>query len=153
MVIINIWKKIRLPLLVLLIGAMIWKWYPSEGQSPELTKYYKHFKTLHKKHCKEPYFGHDKSALIQFKKLKSPRAGECRFMMYKYEIDIDPDIWALLDNDRRYELMMHELSHCEMPFLTHVDNPNHYMYESLTGSSKKSVKRQMIQLMELMCSE
>lgn len=66
-------------------------------------------------------------------------------------IIIDKSFWEIASNDQKYQLIMHEMSHC---FINkrHIDNPFNYMYpyndETLT---KEVTKNQVINDIKEIC--
>ena len=79
--------------------------------------------------------------------------GLCQWKYNGYEITIDKHWWYNESTyNSRSHLMIHELSHCVIE-KKHVDNPDHYMYPSITYVPSLVVQAQLQEDMEAFCND
>jgi hypothetical protein len=105
-----------------------------------------------KQHCiKGQYFDPPKQFLY-FTNLPDNEIGECdipRSYAY-YIIKIDSSYWNRATEEQRYEVMVHEMTHCTL-FLQHSDDKNNYMYYSIVGLTTLEVNKQFIDNLRSHC--
>lgn len=90
--------------------------------------------------------------IIKFEKLEDDVIGYCLKELNSYEISIDPDHWKKSNENGRYQLIMHEISHCVIN-KKHVDNYENYMYPIEVTLSKEQVEQQFIKDLEEYCGK
>lgn len=85
--------------------------------------------------------------------------GECRVMLNLADIRISETYWNYITYDEKYQLAMHEMTHCflghwyiaKFPF--HVSDPKNYMYYQMSNITTAEVQEQVIQVAKDMCEQ
>lgn len=117
-----------------------------------LTDMNTYYVNLLKENCGENYF-HPNKILIRFSDLTSPNIGVCYRNKHDITIFIDEKTWLLSSNKIRYQLFMHEASHCYLN-IDHSSDENHYMYYQLDGHlSKDTVYKQVVSDIKKSCNK
>lgn len=69
-------------------------------------------------------------------------AGICSTLYFKFTVKINSKYWNKYDEDDKFQLVAHELSHCFYN-IQHTDNPNNYMYFTLNKLIKPITLNQL----------
>lgn len=97
-----------------------------------------------------PYFR--TSTITTHERLKDiPNAiGMCVYTNNKWDIFILDTFWADTTENKKYELIAHELSHCVLG-TQHINQYGHYMHESTQNITKKEVMKQLDDVLAKRC--
>lgn len=116
-----------------------------------LTEMYDDIMNTVKLYCRpDQYFNPSKKTLIQVS-FKKPVIGLCETDAHTFwTISIDMNYWNSNTIDMRYELMVHEMTHCIF-LRNHVDNNKNYMYPVIRDLPKEETKKQFIENLKEDC--
>lgn len=103
-------------------------------------------------YCKPGQYYNPRHTFIYFKKLKEPIVGQCGFGIQKYTIQLDPSYWNIYNNDDKFQLLVHEFSHCIL-FKDHVNDRNNYMFASMVNLTKEQIMEQFIKDLKEHCEK
>lgn len=106
--------------------------------------------TLTKEHCREDQYNHPIHQFVYFKKLKDNAVGECIIKFRTYKILVDKKAWNEYSEDERWQIVYHEMAHCQL-YKDHVDNFHNYMYYSIVPLGKEVVRNQFIEDLRRKC--
>jgi len=118
---------------------------------PELKPYYEEYVSDRNVICKES----NKFANITIKivdDLPKFKIGECRPFASSYIIKINKEYWKMASEPDKYQVMMHELTHCDMKLYRHVNSDFHYMAPYHIAQSRMLTRWQMLHLMNFLCN-
>lgn len=103
-------------------------------------------------YCKHNQYYIPKNTLVYFKKLKEPIVGQCGLGFHQYSIVLDTTYWNYYNDDYKYQLLVHEYSHCIL-FKKHVSDETNYMFPSMVKLTKEQVKEQFVRDLKEHCEK
>lgn len=133
-----------------LLCLCIYLFTPINYCSEELKPYRNELMSIVNEHCTIKQYNNPIHKYIYFKKLPGEEIGLCGVKRGGWKISIDPDFWRTANEDQKFELLAHELSHCIL-LKDHVDNQGNYMYYRLDPIPKEIVKQQFIENLRSKC--
>lgn len=139
-------KKFKYVLLFL----CIYYFTPINYCNKNLKPYVKEVLEITNKYCTKKQYYNPLHTYIYFKKLPNNIIGYCSSKINGYGITIDPIYWKYATEADRFQLVVHEMSHCIIG-KNHVDNKFNYMYYSLYPLSKQIVTQQFIENLRSVC--
>jgi hypothetical protein len=133
---------------------------PHKDIDPGLQPYYDHFAQLVQVTCPNAEPMRTPGRLIlKFKEfdVEDPAVGKCGVFLNTAEIQIDSVYWHFANVDQRYQLVMHELTHCffksfilaKYPF--HTSDEGHYMYYRMNDLTTAETQMQVIEVARTYC--
>jgi len=134
----------------ILLSLILFMMIPIQHVTPDLKPYHDPIIKYVEEHCSQHHYFHPLKTFIRFNKLPSPIIGLCRVAPLEYIIDIDPQYWNNTSEDLRWELMLHEMSHCIFR-LDHTDDPDNYMYPELVDMKKEKAWQQFENNVSYLC--
>ena len=141
-----------MPIVVLLILSVVFTSIPTKEIDNELIPYEKEFFDLIHTVCKPgEYINPNKSSIKIVDKLPDPAIGRCFRSPLYAKIEFDKIFWESANENHRFSLVMHEMSHCYL-WTDHVEDPWNYM-SAYDGPEldKKTVSYQLIQDADKIC--
>lgn len=115
-------------------------------------EYYNEILNTVKLYCRPDQYFNPKSKTLLGAALELPVIGICETDRESYfKIYLDNAYWDGASEDYRYELMLHECTHC-LFFENHSSNPNHYMYYQIRDLTKEKSKEQFIEYLKKRCN-
>lgn len=117
-----------------------------------LITYNNYYVELLKENCGEKYL-HPRKILIAFDNLPSPQIGVCISNGVDFRIYFDKKYWLLSKNSERYQLFMHEASHCYLGIDHSPDEYNYMYYAQEHYLSEDIVYKQVINDIKKSCNK
>ena len=114
---------------------------PVRTIDPSLALYEQWYNSVVSTFCDESEYTTNQSQ-VMFSDLTAPEIGVCVHYGFGYIVQIDRKFWENASPLERLTLMTHELSHCKLK-IDHNDDPNHYMYKSLTTVTRDELVFQL----------
>jgi hypothetical protein len=156
----DILNMLLIGVIVVFLGAIH---IPERTVDKELEPYFTDFKHLvsygcpSKKLLRDP--GRQRIIFEEFPET-SEAVGVCRTFLNISDIKIDSMYWKFANEDTKYQLVMHELTHCYLknsmtPILAsyplHTQDERHYMFYRINFLSKWETQRQVIEVARFYC--
>lgn len=123
---------------------------PYKRINPDLKQYNDQFQDLLKLNCKKNLNRFKRQIIITFMELRYPTVGLCIHGVTNIMIFIDPVAWNKYPEMERYQLFMHEATHCYLG-LTHKQDVLHYMNSFLVPLSYEDVNNQLVDSIKEVC--
>lgn len=142
-------RKISASIILLLIVFLC---YPIHYVNPQLKPLTNEIFSIVNQYCKPGQYYNPRHTFVYFKKLKEPIVGQCGMGIQRYSIVLDPPYWNYYNINDKFQLLVHEFSHCIL-FKNHVDDPKNYMYYSMVNLTKEQIKEQFIKDLKEHCKE
>lgn len=146
-------RQLRLFAIFFCLGYLAFVAMPSKNVDSTLKPYYDDYYSVVRPLCSTVHYLTQNKVNVKFADLSMlghGTIGLCRARLFMYTVLIDPRAWLIMTEADRYQVMMHELSHCHM-FLPHVDDPYNYMFAYEVTMSKEEVRRQLIENAHIHC--
>jgi hypothetical protein len=126
---------------------------PEHVYDDAFTPYVVKFKEMRKESCSSYDEDLDQShQFIKFETLMPSYLGLCAMGPDSFTIKIDKGFWSRASEDERYEVIMHELTHCFL-YMGHINEKNHYMNPNEQRITKEMVDKQMVDIFKSKCDE
>lgn len=128
------------------------------GVDSELKPYVKDFKKTVETVCKPDQYNNQSRVSIKFADLKSPTIGSCTLGADSFWIVIDKDYWNKADENLKYNLIMHELTHCYFAhgliaaYPMHTDELFHYMQPTISYIPINYIREQLLTFAKERCN-
>lgn len=119
-----------LTLLALTVAIVV----PKRNYHPELNPYIDQYMEILQEPCMPDQLNYPGNTYAGFVSgfINPVTAGTCTRTKAFWQINISRPVWDKLRESEKRELMFHELSHCIL-WKNHVENPRHYMYNTMTS--------------------
>lgn len=103
-------------------------------------------------HCNKKQYYNPAHTYVYFKKMSGHMIGYCSPKINGYGITVDPLYWKYANEDDRFQLIAHEMTHCILG-KDHVDNKHNYMYYSVYPLTKQIIIQQFIENLRSVCGK
>lgn len=123
---------------------------PIKHIDSELKSYNDEFLGLLKGNCNKDLTTFNRQVIIRKGSLDYPVVGLCVRGLTNLFIIVDKDAWSSYTETQRYQLFMHEATHCYLNF-KHQQNVFNYMNDYLVNLDKDSVTNQVIDNIKEAC--
>lgn len=137
----------------MLFGIIGYRIFPLKYINPELKPYYNNFMATAKQYCPEKDLNIPVKMDIDISdKVDAGILGYC--VQYKhmfYYISINKSFWDQSPISDRYQVMMHELTHCVMGE-GHSEDPDSYMYYSINYLTTEETEQQLTDFFNEKCN-
>lgn len=126
---------------------------PIHRVDKELDMYHQMFMSVVRYNCKEDEYYQPNQLIVDF----SPDSdwnnlGTCQTGLSRSEIHINKDEWVGLSDDDKFQLMMHEETHCVLK-LDHIDDDGHYMSPAMHEIPWYKTVYQVMTLVRSVCTK
>lgn len=150
-------RKIVIISCIFYIFSLLWDNKPAIIIDEQLKPYQTEYFNLIKYNCPTLEFFYPSRVEIKFGDLPEGVIGLCEANSVKFKVTIDEEFWnrkeVLVDKESdRYQLVMHELTHC-MLRLDHIDIGTHFMASYLLPIKKEKTKEQLTEIIKVLCNE
>lgn len=125
-------------------------YFPIKRIDPALKGYYDYYQELKNEVCPSLKLYKPAKIIIDFGMKSGPYIGICYRSNIGFHITVDRQWWDHEDEQDRFQLMMHELSHC-MLGLDHIEDPSNYMYPSFMYLDKDTVIQELTANFKAQC--
>jgi hypothetical protein len=127
---------------------------PVHEINPQIEPYYEEVITKVHNRCSFLYYYHPSQFTIDFAQLQDinhPIIGVCQKNLNRYQIYVDEEFWETANDSAKYELIVHEMTHCL--FLEgHSDDEGSYMYPSIRFLGRSTVTQQFDAYLDRACN-
>lgn len=127
---------------------------PIHYVNEELQPYYNEFFTYVDSKCKKEQINVPSQIVVDFGPMMSE--GDIGYCIaidgIRFKINIDKDYFIRSNEEQKFNLMVHELSHCVLS-QKHSEDSRHYMYYMENGLSKEATIIQLKQVIEGICDK
>ena len=126
---------------------------PIKSIDPQLKPYYNEYLLLAKLYCNEKDLNIPRRISIQLSDwMEEGTLGFCiQYPTMSYFIRIQETYWNKANEAQRYQVIVHELSHCVMRE-GHSDDPHSYMYYAINDLSIEETNRQLVDFLSKKCN-
>lgn len=145
----NVLKRYSEYLFGLLLLSLL-LFLPYRKIDPVLNIYYNTMTYVLNKECPSKKYYNPRQVEIKFDNLQGQTIGICMKGINKYVIKIDSSWWSEANQDDRFQLAVHELSHC-MLNAEHVDISGHFMAPQFQPLPMRDVIIQLKELIKEKC--
>lgn len=139
-----------LTLLLILILEFSWFFYSYHDIDNELIPYNNFFINELQNHCTNNQYFYPRKTSIKIEDMTLHDLGVCKLGLVRFEIILNKQYWDILDEDTRFETIIHEYTHCFLR-IDHTDDLDHYMYKSENNLPKDIVVKQFRELLKEKC--
>lgn len=142
-------KLVKYVLLAYLVYLII----PIKYVNDEFKPYYNNYLTIVKSYCGTEDLNLPSRMSIDYMTFVYSKdlLGNCaRFGSVSFFIGINESSWKKLDEDAKYQVITHELTHCVLEEM-HSENPNNFMYFELNYLPRNIVNKQLIDIVKNKC--
>lgn len=123
--------------------------------SSDVRSQYNEIMTIVKARCRKDDYNHPPQISVHLGNLKDPMIGYCEFRAGGFNVVFDEKSWKSANEDLKFQLMAHELTHCLFG-LGHSDDSHNYMYyglSELNTLTKKIATDQFEAVVDTECSK
>ena len=146
-------KKFNYFILAFLLSILVLTTnFKLEKIDQKLKLYYDHYMSLINSNCPKLNKNQPKQIFIYFSDHKDSIIGLCSKNNYRFIVTIDNKYWSKADEAQKYQLVMHELSHCVLG-IDHSSDIGNYMFPVLEDLSMNIVYEQVVQDIKNKCAE
>jgi hypothetical protein len=141
---------VRLPFRIALVALLAWIVIPYKSVNQTLDVYYTNFNNKVIEKCGNKY--NSNKHIIRFAKLIRPTIGQCSSVLGGFMIEIDALFWDIANENDKYNVMTHELSHCILKENHSITDYPHYMNDTMNELSIDVINKQLDDVIERKCS-
>jgi hypothetical protein len=133
--------------------SLMYLFFPLKIINPELQPYYNHFMMTAKAYCDERDLNQPDRIEIDFSSTMDRNIlGYCmRYGDLSYFLKIQKQFWDRATDAEKYQLVIHELTHCVMRE-GHSDDRKHYMYYAMNSLTIEETSKQLNDFLLQKCS-
>lgn len=121
-------------------------------KDPELMTYYNSNMAVVKNYCEKPQYRNPFFITVKFEDTDEHELAHCQRKLNSFRIIVNKDYWNSFDENKRNQLMMHEMVHCLFN-LDHVDDDTHFMSPYMGDIPQETYEKQVEELLLIMCSK
>jgi hypothetical protein len=121
-------------------------------KEPELMSYYDNNMSVVKSYCEKSQYRNPLLITVKFEDTDEHELAHCQRKLNSFRIIVNKDYWNSFDENKRTQLMMHEMVHCLFN-LDHVDDDTHFMSPYMGDIPQETYEQQVKELLLIMCSK
>lgn len=145
-------QKLKVSFYIICLGYLSAFYVPYHTYDPRLDLYLKEYTSIRNEICKNDKIHFTIQTNLYFTDiLEKDVLAQCLRGNRRWDIQFDRKQWYTLNEDARYQLVIHEMVHCDFNEKHSLD-PNNFMYYSMNVMSKSIANKQLKEYLYSECS-